>query len=44
MGSENDHARLQELVDRLGCETTAQEYMSADDDLCKCITFENTDQ
>ena len=40
MGSDDDHARLQELVDQLGSETTAEEYTSADDDLCTCISFE----
>ena len=42
MVSDDHHATLQELVDQLGSETTAQEYISADDDLCTCMTFEDS--
>lgn len=34
----------EELVDRPGSETTAQEYTSADDDLCTCMTFEESEK
>ena len=44
MGSDSGQSRFQELVDQLGRGTTAQEYTSADDDLCTCTTFEDTDQ
>ena len=44
VGSDIDHSRLQELVDQLCSGTTALEYTSADDDLCTCMTFEDTDQ
>ena len=40
---DDDHARLQELVDQLGSETTAQEYTSSDDNLCTCMTCEDSD-
>jgi len=43
-GSDNDCARLQELVEQLGSEATAQEYLSADDDLSTCMTFQDTEQ
>lgn len=44
VGSNDDRARLQELMDQLGSETTAEEYMSTNDDLCTCMNFESSDE
>ncbi len=35
---------LEELVQQIDPETTAHEYVNANDDLSTCLTFEHTDQ
>ena len=37
-------ARLQELVDQLGSDITTDEYMAAADDLCTCVSFDDSDK
>ena len=37
-------AKLQELVNHLGSDITTDEYMAADDDLCTCVSFDDSDK
>ena len=44
VGLEEDGISLEELVTQLDPNTTANEYLNADDDVSTCLTFEDTDQ
>ena len=43
-GLEEDDNGLEELVTQLDPDTTAYDYVNADDDVSTCLTFEDTDQ